>query len=208
MSHWKKNEDGSVYYARQDEEQSKTMKKQKPDTAGKTENFFTNHVKLITFLVCLGVFLVFLGPISVFTVMDYLEKKNDPRIPMTEVDLIALSELDRDLYFSDIEGFRGTKDIKTVKYNVDGSEDGATAEKEVEIYYYLSVGEDYSALAIADIETEKIIYFRVSNRRNQMHADVLTDDIRAFLQGIPVETTAATTAETTAVATKPPKYTK
>ena len=201
MSHWQKNENGKLYFAGQDGEQKKKKKKQTQDTVGKTENFFTNHVKLITFLVCLGIFLVFLGPISVFTVMDYLEKKNDPRIPMTEEDLITLSEMNRDLYFSDIEGFRGTKDIKTIKYNVDGSEDGDTAEKEVEIYYYLNIGEDYSALAIADIATEKIIYFRVSNRRNQMHADVLTDDIRAFMQGIPVETTAATTKATTAATT-------
>ena len=41
------------------------------DTVGKTENFFTRNVKLITFLICLGVFLAFFGPITVFTIINH-----------------------------------------------------------------------------------------------------------------------------------------
>ena len=33
-----------------------------PDTAGKTENFVTRNVKLITFLICMGVFLALFIP--------------------------------------------------------------------------------------------------------------------------------------------------
>ena len=73
----------------------------------------------------------------------------------SEEELIALSELDRDLYYSDIKGFKGTEDIKTITVSDGG---GGTEVKEVEIYYYFEVGDDYSALAIAEIDTEKIIY--------------------------------------------------
>ena len=40
------------------------------DTAGNTENFFTNHVKLITFIVCIAIFLTFLarGASSAFAI--------------------------------------------------------------------------------------------------------------------------------------------
>ena len=157
----------------------------KKETVGKTENFFTRNVKLITFLICIGVFLAFFGPLTVFTIINYIEEKQDSRPVMSEEELLALSELDRDLYFSDIDGFKGTKDIKTIDVPLS---DGGTQVKEVEIYYYFDVGENYSALAIAEIETEKIIYFRLSNKRTQWKADVLTDDIRSFLEGNPVPT--------------------
>ncbi len=171
------------------------------DTVGKTENFFTRHVKLITFLICIAVFLTFFGPLTIFTVIRYIEERMDTRIPMTEEDLIALSELDRDLYFSDIEGYKGIKDIKTNKYEVEVDGKTETREEEVEIYYYMDIGADYTALAIAEIDTEKIIYFQLSNKRTQWKADVLKDDIRAFFDGNPVTTEATTAEEAT---TSPP----
>ena len=175
------------------------------DTAGKTENFFTRNVKLITFLVCIGVFLAFFGPVTVFTIINYIEEKQDTRPIMSEEELLALSELDRDLYFSDIEGFKGLKDIKTIPVSVDG---GGTEIKEVEIYYYFDVGTEYSALAIAEIDTEKIIYFRLSNKKNQWKADVLKDDIGSFLAGNPVPTETqeeVTTDQPTTENTKEPQ---
>ena len=172
-------------------------------TVGKTENFFTRNVKLITFLVCIAVFLAFFGPLTVFTIANYIKEKQDTRPVMSEEELIALSELDRDLYFSDIENFKGTKDVKTISVSVEG---GGTETKEVEIYYYFDVGNDYSALAIAEIDTEKIIYFRLNNKKNQWKADVLKDDIRSFLDGnpVPTETEKVTTAQPTTENTKEP----
>ena len=167
------------------------------DTVGKTENFFTRNVKLITFLICLGVFLAFFGPITVFTIINYIEERADNRPIMTEEELIALSELDRDLYFSDIEKFKGTKDIKSYKYPVEVEGGTEMREEEVEIYYYLDIGEDYNALVISEIDTGKIIYFRLSNKNNQWKADVLKDDIRSFLAGNPVPTEEATTGKPT-----------
>ena len=172
-------------------------------TVGKTETFFTRNVKLITFLICLGVFLALFGPITVFTVINYIEERQDERPVMSEEELLALSELDRDLYYSDIKVFKGREDVKTIEVSVDG---GGTQTKEVEIYYYFDVGEDYSALAIADIDTGKIIYFRLNNKNTQRKADVLKDDIRSFLDGnpVPTETEESTTAQPTTENTKEP----
>ena len=110
MSRWKQyEEEQSPYLAVSDEAEQKKRKKQKPDTAGKTENFFTNHVKLITFLICLGVFLAIFGPISVFRIRDYIEEKRAIANAMTVQDILELAE-DRDqLYLADFEDF--TKDM-------------------------------------------------------------------------------------------------
>lgn len=186
MGFWRKKRDENGYVI------EKTNHK---DTVGKTENFLTRNVKLITFLICVGIFLTFFGPLTIFTVIKYIEEMMDTRIPMTEEDLIELSELDRDLYFSDIEGFKGIKDIKTNKYVVDVEDGTEIREEEVEIYYYIDIGEDYSAIAVAEIDTGKIIYFQLSNKTNQWKADVLKDDIRAFFQGIPVPTEPASSDE-------------
>ena len=156
------------------------------DTAGKTENFFTRNVRVITFVICIAVFLAFFGPLTVFTVAKYIKGQQDTRPIMSEEELIELSELDRDLYYSDIKKFKGTEDIKSIALP---SENGGTQLKEVEIYYYFEVGEHYSALAIAEIDTEKIVYFQLSNTKNQWRADVLKDDVRSFLAGNPVPTT-------------------
>lgn len=193
MSRFKKEKEQDTTVVSRDE-------RGRPDTVGKTETFFTRHVRLITFLICLAVFLVFFGPISVFTIRSWIEEKNDTRIPMTEEDLLALSQLDRKLYFSDISRFRGEKDINMQKYKVDLANGTEIREEPVELYYYINIGDRYTALAIADFETEEIIYFRVNDRKRHIHADLLTDDIYLFLQGIPVSTTAAKTKESTTAA--------
>ena len=105
MSRWDKN---SEDYFRN---RSPKKRRQEVDTAGQTETFLTRNVRLITFLICLSVFLAFFGPWSVFRIMEYLEAKNDTRIPMTEADLITLSELDRELYYTDIKGFLSSESV-------------------------------------------------------------------------------------------------
>ncbi len=172
-----------------------------PDTKGKTENFFTRHVKLITFLCCLTVFLAVFGPWSIFRIMDYIEEKSDTRPYMTGADLLALSELDRNLYYDDIKGFKGQEKINSHRYSVDLGE-GVTEmrEEDKEIYYYMTVDGRYQALAVADIQTGMIIYFRVTDPKSNLEANVLTDNIADFLAGIPKKTTAATTAAATTTA--------
>ena len=187
MSRWDKN---SEDYFRN---RSPKKRRQEVDTAGQTETFLTRNVRLITFLICLSVFLAFFGPWSVFRIMEYLEAKNDTRIPMTEADLITLSELDRELYYTDIKGFLSNESVRSIDYSVPGVNGTEMKEKEVEIYCYIDIGTKYTALAIADIETQKIIYFRVNENGTGDHADLLTDDIRAFLQGVRLPATTEAT---------------
>lgn len=188
MSQWKKDENGRLIYGDRKPRKQKQKVEKEVDTVGKTENFFTRNVKLITFLICLGVFLALFGPLSVFTVKKYLDEKEDTRPVMSEAELVALSELDRDLYFSDLKGYKGREDVYSQKYKVNVADGTEIREKDTEIWYYIDIGKNYSGLAIADIQTEKIIYFQISNRKTQWKADVLNDDIRSFMQGIPVAT--------------------
>lgn len=204
MSQWKKDENGRLIYGDRKPRKQKPESEKTVDTVGKTETFFTRNVKLITFLICLGVFLALFGPISVFTVKKYLAEKEDTRPIMSEAELVALSELGRDLYFSDIKGYKGTKDINTQEYKVNVADGTEIRERETEIWYYINIGENYSGLAIADIQTEKIIYFQVSNRKTQWKADVLTDDIRSFVAGNPVSTEPPVTEATTEATTEDP----
>ncbi len=64
------------------------------DTAGQTETFVTRNVKLITFLVCLGVFLVFFGPWSVMRIMEWVEQKEmEQTITETALTYDELAEI-------------------------------------------------------------------------------------------------------------------
>ena len=64
----------------------------RPDTRGKTENFFSRNVRLITFLICVSVFLAFFVPIVAYEVVDYLADARDNRPEMTMSDVLRLSE--------------------------------------------------------------------------------------------------------------------
>ena len=55
------------------------------------ESFFANHVKLITFLIVVGLLLLILGPIFVLNATQWFS--GDTRPNMTEFQLIALDDL-------------------------------------------------------------------------------------------------------------------
>ena len=54
------------------------MARQQIDTAGKTENFFTRNVKLITFLICIT---VIFSPFVVVYIQDTIEAKRLEKRP-------------------------------------------------------------------------------------------------------------------------------
>ena len=58
-------------------------------TVGKTENFVTAHVKLITFLVCLAVFLTFLGPWSVWRITEWVKQAEQDALEESYMPLCA-----------------------------------------------------------------------------------------------------------------------
>lgn len=136
-----------------------------PDAAGKTETFFTRHVRLITFLICTGVFLVLFLPMAIFgidMVIDWAER--DERPQMTVEDVIRLSETNRDLYLSDLTVY-----------------EGELSEFEYETHYVIEIAPRYYLRAVAELNTNKIVYFQMVNFDNDQRVDVLKEDVRAFL---------------------------
>ena len=129
----------------------------------KTENFVSTHVRLITFLVTVGVFLLIFGPIAVMEAKEYFGQQSDPRPQMTAADLIKLSEQYQDITPAQLDDFRCR-----------------TQENEHEVRYDFEIVPHYHVYAIEAIVTGKIIYCEVVNLETGAQANVLTDDIAAF----------------------------
>ena len=140
-------------------------RKRGPDTAGKTENFFSRNVRLITFLICVGVFLGFFVPIVAYETIDYLMTARDTRPEMTLNDVLQLSEQKGKISESQIQKFKST------------NEDVQAAT----VYYYFDISPHYHVLAIADKNTKMLIYCQLTNFETGETADMLVDDIYAFL---------------------------
>ena len=153
MSRWKKeipeapqSESGSHYYR----------------TAGKTENFFTRNVRLITFLITLGVLLVILGPVAVLEAKNYFVPDYDSRPQMTKADVIRLSEMNY-IPESAIREFASVED-----------------DHDYEIYYYIDIEPSYKLLAIADKKSGMLIYCQLSNLNTGNSVNVLEEDVESF----------------------------
>ena len=153
MSRWKKeiseapqSESSSRYYA----------------TAGKTENFFTRNVRLITFLITLGVLLVILGPIAVLEAKNYFVPDYDSRPQMTKADVIRISQMN---YIPEkaIREFASVED-----------------EHDYEVYYYIDIEPNYKLLAIADKKSGMLIYCQLSNLGTGESVNVLEEDVEKF----------------------------
>ena len=87
------------------------------DTAGKTENFFTRNVKLITFLICIA---IIFSPFVVTYIKDVIEEKRlEKRPEMTVEELILVAEKSKDLRQQDLDKFEGyltESDVQGMKY--------------------------------------------------------------------------------------------
>lgn len=136
------------------------------DTAGKTENFFSRNVKLITFCVTIAVFLAVFIPIGVIGI-EKMGDLLDParKLPeMTLEDVVALSERTDTLFLEDISCYRGEKGDWTIG-----------------IVYTVYIGEEYILRGTAshvDLRLESCILYNVITEKG---VDVLKDDVRAFL---------------------------
>ena len=156
MSRWKKeidetsrSESSGRYYA----------------TAGQTENFFSRNVRLITFLITIGVLLVILGPIAVLEAKDYFVPDYDSRPQMTKGDVIRLSQLDGYIPHSAITKFACVED-----------------DHDYEVYYYIDIEPSYKLLAIAEKKSGVLIYCQLSNLDTGESVDVLSEDVEAFFK--------------------------
>ena len=135
------------------------------DTAGKTENFGTRNVKLITFLIVTGVFLVLFLPMAIFGIdmaIDWAERDDRPQ--MTLEDVVRLSEEERELYLSDLEKYQGD-----------------LIEYDYETHYSVEIAPSYYLRAVAEKNTGKLLYFEMINTDTKNKVDILTEDVRAYL---------------------------
>ena len=131
----------------------------------KTENFFTTHVRLITFLVTVAVFLVFFIPLAFPSIKEYWGQYADMREPLTLQRLVVLSEQEA----------ISEKQISEYKSKTD---DG-----EYEIYYYFEIEPHYQVIAVVDKNTRLVIYCNLLNEETGDRIDVLEEDMRAYLSG-------------------------
>ena len=133
------------------------------DAVPATETFFTRNIRLITFLVCVGLFLAFCGPVSVFTVSRMIRERTDGKntVPMTVEECIRLSELPEKVDFSDLRGYTG-------RYSQTNSVEN----------YYIEFGE-YLLLATRNKTTGEMTVI-VENLTNRERINLYKDDARAF----------------------------
>lgn len=136
------------------------------DTAGKTETFWSRNVRLITFLVCLTVFLAVAGPISVFRILDYIEEHQNSDSPMTFSDVVKLSYYGDDLTLNRLTVF-----------------DGETAIFSNEIHFSANVdGGKYLLYGVADGSTGRMNYLTLTRLSDEKSANVLKDDLTIVFQ--------------------------
>ncbi|MBR3895066.1 MAG: hypothetical protein IKJ35_07960 [Clostridia bacterium] len=140
------------------------MKKEKTDvdTKGKTETFFTRHVRLITFLITLGVLLAAFLPIAYMEAREYYGQHKDSRPKMQIYDLVTLSE-QPEIWRKQLIKFAGTES-KQKGFSL--------IEMEIDPHY--------TVYASADAQTGEIVYCSLLNHKTNEKIDVLTADLRAY----------------------------
>ncbi len=146
-------------------------------TVGKTENFFTNHVRLIAFLSTLLAFLAIFGPISAFHIYDYITEQQDTRTELTREELVTLSERGN-IRFSDLRGYVGEESEHSIL-------DAAGNRVVKEVYYTISFEDRFTLRAVADASSGEMIYLTLFDLDSGKEVDLLTEDVAAFFRAHP-----------------------
>lgn len=126
-----------------------------------TETFWTRNVRLVTFLVCMAVFLsacVFVGA----RVYDYFQPPEEALPAMREADLLALCSRTPSLRLRDFEAYE----------HESGGEwtiDGRTGKT-----LFLNVGERYSLTVMEEVQVGRIIYLVIEDRETDQTLDLLS----------------------------------
>ncbi len=151
---------------------SRWKKEKKPapsafeDTAGQTETFATRNVRLITFLICMAVFLAVFIPVGVIgysAYQDWFDGKD--KLPeITVADVVALSEKNGGIQLSELTVFKGE-----------------LQETEKDSVYVMEFS-NYHLRAVANKESGWVEVFVIYHRENNTSADILKDDLRAYFQ--------------------------
>ena len=140
------------------------------DTAGKTENFFTRNVKLITFLVCV---IIIFSPFVATYIQDTIKARQEEERPeMTVEYLMLLAERGKDLRQRDLskfEAYREESDMQNMKYA---------------IYRIPVQHKENIILSISfDASMDYVFYINLTNMDTRAELDILSqaDDLEEFL---------------------------
>ncbi|MBQ7346957.1 MAG: hypothetical protein IJW55_03295 [Clostridia bacterium] len=138
--------------------------KEEKTTKGKTETFFSRNVRLITFLITLGVFLAAFLPIAYLEAREYFGQDADTRPKMTTYDLIILSEQPE------------IKMSQLTKFACEESRQEGQNFSLIQLY----IEPNYIVMASADTATGMVVYCKMLNNETNEEIDVLEDDVRAY----------------------------
>jgi len=131
----------------------------------KTESFFANHVKLMTFLIVIAVFLLIAGPLFYLSATKWFSPK-DTRPEMTQRDVVLLANLQKEsgeIFLDKITRF--------------------ACEEKTEANYIkvtVRIKPNYTMTVLASKDTRLITECTlVHNKRNEKR-DVFQDDIKEY----------------------------
>lgn len=128
----------------------------------KPESFASRHVKVITFIVCMAVFFVLCGPVNVFWLWQRKHDGYVDGIPMTQADLIRLSEQENLRTIADLQKYEGQR-----------------SDGENRIFYTIEF-DHYILLCIGDKNTMQVLTCSLEDTETEDQVDVLTGNVRAF----------------------------
>lgn len=134
-----------------------------PDTQGKTETFLTRNVRLITFLICIAVFLGVFGPLSVFHIARYFSELEEDAsyVDMTAEDLRALVKRADTLTEADFTRYA----------HEDGGE-WKVADKTGRMYY-IPLGEGMQVSCMVELQTGRVVYLSLFDSARNESFDLL-----------------------------------
>ena len=130
--------------------------KKEQDTVGKTENFLTRNVRLITFCLCMAIALALIGPWSIPRLVEWVtqQKVDKDEVLLTEQDVERLIARGQALTWSDFSGYTSRviieKDMYMCQFDVQGGN------------YYLWVTSESRGRPI-----ESVLLFDVKNGHEQ-----------------------------------------
>ena len=137
------------------------------DTAGRTENFVTRNVKLITFLICVA---VILSPFVITYIKDVMDAHREAeRLEMTVDELVLIAEKGKNLRQSDLSKFEDYRE------KIETQWDFAT--------YRIPVLHEQDIVLSIGFEAGVAFYMNLTNMDTHEELDLLSqaDQLEAFL---------------------------
>lgn len=136
---------------------------QNAEQAMHPEGFAGRNVKIITFAICMAVFLLLCGPFSFFRIRDCTRQRQDEKMPeLTAADAIAFAQDPTSLTMKHLRTFRGT-------YNAGDKGNTFTAQFT-----------GYLLLAFEDPTTGVITYCQVTDLQSGEQIDLMDESTDAI----------------------------